>query len=33
MEEQRNMKERVQSETTSATVMYNIKSDRQVTSA
>ena len=30
MEEERNMKVKVQSETTSATIMYNIKSARQV---
>ena len=30
MEEERNMKRKVQSETTSATIMYNIKSARQV---
>ena len=33
MEEERNIKGRVQSETTSATIMYNIKSGRQVRSA
>ena len=30
MEEERIMKKKVQSETTSATIMYNIKSARQV---
>ena len=30
MEEERNMKGKVQSEATSATIMYNIKSARQV---
>ena len=33
MKEERNMKGRVQSETTSATIVYNIKSDRQVRAA